>query len=128
MARILVVDDDPDFLEVTLMILEGAGHEVSCVASGKEALEAMHKDKPDLVLLDIMMSSILDGLGVSEAMHEDPELKKIPVIVVSSIAESSYAGHFPTDDYIHIDDWLSKPVQPEELINKVKLYLKRRQG
>jgi CheY-like chemotaxis protein len=125
MAKILVVDDDPDFVEVTRIILEENGHEVWSAADGQEAINAMKKDSPDLVLLDIMMSTILDGLGVSEAMHDDPELNNIPIIVVSSITESSYSGQFPTDEYLHVQDWIAKPVQPDVLLKKVRDCLKK---
>ena len=73
MARILVVDDDPDFVKVTTKVLEKAGHEVVSAANGAKALKAMREETPDLVLLDIMMSYILDGLDVSREMAEDPD-------------------------------------------------------
>jgi CheY-like chemotaxis protein len=107
--------------------LEEHAHLVSSASDGKEALAAMREDKPDVVLLDIMMSSILDGLGVSEAMHDDPELSDIPVIVVSSITDSSYADQFPTDEHLHADNWISKPVQPDDLLKKIRLCLKNKQ-
>lgn len=125
MPNILIVDDDPDFVEITRTILESKGHKVSSASDGEEAMESIRKQKPDLVLLDIMMANILDGLRVTWEMHDDPELYKIPIIVVSSIGQSPYAGHFPTDEYLHVDDWLSKPIQPEVLLGKVQLYLQR---
>ncbi len=70
-----------------------------------------------------MMSTVLDGVSVSQAMRDDPELKDIPVIMVSSIADSEHAGMFPTDEDIHIDYWLSKPVPPKELLRKVNSLL-----
>ena len=81
MAKVLVVDDDPDFVKVTKKVLEKAGHNVVSAANGAKALEAMRQSPPDVVLLDIMMSYILDGLDVSREMAEDPTLKDIPVIM-----------------------------------------------
>jgi CheY-like chemotaxis protein len=124
MGRILVVDDDPDFVAITTRVLEAAGHKVSAAANGASALSAMGQEKPDLVLLDIMMSTILDGLSVSEEMQADEELKGVPIIMISSIADTEYAAVFPTDEYVHMDAWITKPIQPEDLLNKVNRYLR----
>jgi len=125
MAKILVVDDDPDFSEITRTILLANGYEVSTATNGDEALKLMRQDVPDLVLLDVMMSSVLDGVNVSHAMNEDPVLKRVPIVMLSSIASSPEAGMFPTDEYLPIDAWLSKPVQPKELLAKVAHHIKR---
>ncbi len=117
MAKILVVDDDPDFVAFTRDVLKRQNHEVITAASGKQALDVMHKNKPDLVLLDVMMSYLLDGLHVSEEMHKDPELSKIPVIIVTSLIGR------PDKERLSVADWLSKPVQPKELLEKVSLHL-----
>jgi CheY-like chemotaxis protein len=119
MARVLVVDDDPDFVKVTTKVLEQAGHEVRSAANGARALQAMRKDTPDLVLLDIMMSYILDGLDVSREMAEDPILKDVPVLMVTSLTGVKGSAMFPTDEYAPVDEWLSKPVDPENLLARV---------
>jgi CheY-like chemotaxis protein len=120
MAKILVVDDDPDFVEITSMILEANGYQVITAANGQQALSRMRQSRPDLVLLDVMMSHVLDGLHVTKEMQADTELRSIPVIMVSSITTSPQAGMFPTDEYLPIDEWISKPVQPDDLLQKVK--------
>jgi CheY-like chemotaxis protein len=119
MARILVVDDDPDFVKVTRKVLEKDGHEVLGASNGAKALKSMRQELPDVVLLDIMMSYILDGLDVSREMAEDPELKDVPVIMVTSLTGVRGSGAFPTDEYIPVDEWLSKPVDPKTLIDRV---------
>lgn len=125
MARILVVDDDPDFVEITRTILESNGYQVATAANGEQALQAMRRQLPDLVLLDVMMSSVLDGLNLSHAMSEDPTLSKVPIIMISSITDSPAAGMFPTDEYIPIDAWITKPVQPNDLLKKVAQFVKK---
>ncbi len=119
MAKVLVVDDDPDFVKVTSKVLEKAGHEVVSAANGAKALKAMRGDTPDVVLLDIMMSYILDGLDVSREMAEDPALKDVPVIMVTSLTGVKGSGMFPTDEYAPVDEWLSKPVDPDTLLARV---------
>jgi len=125
MAKIMVVDDDPDFAEITRLVLLAHGYEVSTASNGEQALSMMQQERPDLVLLDVMMSSVLDGVSLSHTMNADPALKRVPIIMISSIASSPAAGMFPTDEYLPIDAWLSKPVQPQELLSKVAQYLNR---
>jgi CheY-like chemotaxis protein len=119
MAKILVVDDDPDFVTVTTRVLETAGYEVVSAGNGAEALKSLRQNHPDVVLLDIMMSYILDGLDVSREMAEDPLLKGIPVIMVTSLTGVRGSSMFPTDEYIPVDQWLSKPVDPDTLLSRV---------
>lgn len=119
MSKVLVVDDDPDFVKVTTKVLEQAGHDVVSAPNGAKALQTMRQEHPDVVLLDIMMSYILDGLDVSREMAEDPELKDTPVIMVTSLTGVKGSGAFPSDEYIPVDEWLSKPVEPDTLIKRV---------
>jgi CheY-like chemotaxis protein len=118
-AKILVVDDDPDFVEIMRTILEANDYEVISAANGDQGLARVQADKPDLTLLDVMMSTVLDGLNVSERLAEDPNARFMPVIMVSSIAETPYAHVFPMEEQPHMDAWLSKPVDPRQLLDKV---------
>jgi CheY-like chemotaxis protein len=108
-AKILVVDDDPDFVEIMRTILEAKGYTVVTAANGEQALCQVRAERPDLMLLDIMMSTVLDGLNVSEQLAQDPEARYLPVIMVSSIAETPYAHVFPMEEQPHMDAWISKP-------------------
>jgi adenylate cyclase len=118
-AKILVVDDDPDFVEIMRTILEANDYNVVTAANGEQALAQVKAQRPDLMLLDIMMSSVLDGLNVSEQLALDPEARFMPVIMVSSIAETPYAHVFPMGEQPHMDAWMSKPVDPKVLLAKV---------
>ncbi len=120
MAKVLVVDDDPDFVEIARTVLESKGHVVTTAASGDQALARVRADRPDIILLDIMMATVLDGLNVSQVIREDPNLKHIPIVMVTSIANTPHAGLFPTDDYLSVDGWISKPVKPAELLETVQ--------
>ena len=123
MAKILVVDDDPDFVEIMRTILLTEGYQVVTATNGDQALRKVRADRPDLILLDVMMSTVLDGVNVSQELDEDSELRRIPLIMVSSIASTEHAELFPTDQHLHIDRWLSKPVQPAELLSAVRRYV-----
>jgi CheY-like chemotaxis protein len=123
MAKILVVDDDPDFVKVTTKVLQKMGHDVTSAANGTKALQSMRQGRPDLVLLDIMMSYILDGLDGSREMSQDPTLKDVPVIIVTSLTAVKGSGLLPHDGYVPADEWLAKPVDPGTLQSRVNAVL-----
>jgi CheY-like chemotaxis protein len=118
-AKILLVDDDPDFVNITRTVLQSQNHEVKTAANGQQALAAMRAEKPDVVLLDIMMSYVLDGVDVTHEMAADPTLEDIPVIMVTSLASTPDADIFPTDEHVEVEGWLSKPIKPNELLAEV---------
>jgi len=80
MPNILVVDDDPDFVEITRTVLESRNYHVDSASDSEEAIKTIRENKPDLVLLDIMIASILDGLKVTWEMHDDPDLHRIQLL------------------------------------------------
>jgi CheY-like chemotaxis protein len=123
MARILIVDDDPDFVDATRMVLEKEGHVVIRAANGSEGFRMAGIEKPDLVVLDVIMDSVLDGLSMSQQMYEDVSTREIPILMVTSIANTDYADLFPTDDSIHIRAFLSKPINPAALLKQVNKLL-----
>ncbi|MDP3185813.1 MAG: response regulator [Anaerolineales bacterium] len=123
MAKILIVDDDPDFVNATRMVLEAEGHTVISAKSGNEGFQRAREDKPDIIVLDVIMDTVLDGLAMSQEMHNDPAVRDIPIIMVTSIANTDYAELFPTDEYIHIRAFMSKPIKPADLIKQVNKLL-----
>lgn len=124
-AKILVVDDDPDFVEAMRLTLEPHDYQVISAANGDEGLAKVKAEAPELVILDVIMSSVLDGLQMSQRMQENPEHKKVPILMVTSIANTDYAALFPTDEYINIDGFLSKPVTPTVLLQRISELLGR---
>ncbi|MFP3897089.1 MAG: response regulator [Anaerolineales bacterium] len=123
--HILIVDDDPDFVETTRMILAQENYEISAARNGDKALKNMVANPPDLVILDIMMDGILDGWDASWRIRSDPHLHDTPILVVSSITASDYLSMFPTDEDNLIDNFLSKPVAPEKLLTEVDRLLRQ---
>jgi Lrp/AsnC family transcriptional regulator for asnA, asnC and gidA len=126
--KILIVDDDPDFVEATRMVLESAGYEARAASNGRDALRTMITDPPDLVLLDIMMDGVLDGWDASGRIRANPSLRRTPILVVSSITDSDYLAMFPTDEDHLIDNFVSKPVAPDRLLAEVRRLLGRRRA
>ena len=122
-AKILIVDDDPDFVEYTRTVLETAGYQVVSAGNSDQGMRVLGREQPDLVVLDVIMSSILDGLSMSQRMAEDPELMHVPIVMVTSIANTDYLALFPTDESIHIDAFLTKPIAPSELLRQINRLL-----
>ena len=120
---ILVVDDDPDMVLANRLVLESAGYAVEEAASGEACLTKMRADRPDLVLMDVMMANPLDGYHTTQQISDDPHLREVPILMVSSITTSHYAAMFPTNQYLDIREFISKPVEPEVLLGKVKQYI-----
>jgi DNA-binding response OmpR family regulator len=126
MAKILVVDDDPDFVNLTRRILQQKGYEVITASNGQQALAVMRKEKPDLVLLDIMMSYVLEGLDVSREMAEDAELKNIPVIMVTVLTGARTQVEKISGEYVTADEWINKPIDPDDLLNRIEKALSKK--
>jgi CheY-like chemotaxis protein len=124
MTKILVVDDDPDFVLNSRAILEAEGYEVIDACNGSQALPLMRRERPDLILLDVMMSTTLEGLEVCREVRSDPDLQDVPIIMISSIASSEYASEFPEDELIPIDTWMPKPVEPVALLKAIRHFVR----
>ena len=127
-GKILVIDDDPDFLEFATIVLESEGYEVYTAESTGEGLSEMRRLKPDLVLLDVMISYTLDGLNVTREMRGDPELREIPLILISAIVSREEATLSPTGEHLHADFFMSKPIEPSELLEQVGKFIARPKG
>jgi len=118
--RILVVDDDPDFVEVTRLALTREGFEIRSASNGEEALALMRVARPDLIILDIMMQGILDGIQTARTMRSDGDLRSVPILLVSSITDSAFASFLPKDEEIPVDNMLTKPIDLDVLLAEVK--------
>jgi two-component system alkaline phosphatase synthesis response regulator PhoP len=125
-ARILLVDDDPDFVEATKTVLESVPYEVTVAYDGDEGLAVVRDLRPDLILLDIIMPT-QDGFHVCERLKEDPELWDIPVIMLTSLAQHIGSTAYSVQDgmMLEADDFIDKPVRPQELLARIARLLKR---
>jgi len=123
--KILLVDDDIDFIEATKTVLEEAPYEVIIAYEGDEALRKAREESPDLILLDIIMP-VKDGFTAAEQLKKDPQLSQIPVIMLTSFSSRGQETSIPrARGYtLEAEDYIEKPVTPEELLSRVKQYLK----
>jgi CheY-like chemotaxis protein len=125
-AKILIVDDDTDFVFITKTVLEQKGYEVVSAGNGNQGMTMLARENPQLVILDVIMSSVLDGFAMSQRMAENPAFKDIPVIMVTSIANTDYSTLFSADENANINAFLTKPIKPADLIGKVEEILSER--
>ena len=123
-SSVLVVDDDPDFVQVVRLALAAEGLEVNDASNGEQALAAMRLSKPDLVILDVMMQGVLDGLRTAREMRSDDDLRTVPILMVSSINESGFAGLLPQGSDVPVDNFLTKPVEISQLVAETKRLLR----
>ncbi len=126
-AKILLVDDDVDFVEATKTVLESKPYEVIVAHEGNEGLQKARKEKPDLILLDIIMP-VKDGFTAAEQLKKDPQLSKIPLIMLTSFSLRGQGTGIPRSrgTTLEAEDYIEKPVTPEELLRRVETYLKPR--
>ena len=128
-AKILIVDDDLDFLKLTTLMLKSAPYDVVTANNPKEGKEKLLSEKPDLLLLDIMMDSMFDGYSLCndiKTAKEYEEFKDTPIILVSAVKKitgSRFAIDIHEQGLKGPDDYLDKPVQADELIARINKLL-----
>jgi len=129
--KILVVDDDPDLVEVIRLTLEDSGFQVFSAASGAEGLEKVKEVHPDLIILDVMMDYTTEGFQISLALRSpDPRseyapYRDIPILMLTAIHSTTPLRFGPEQDYLPVDDFVEKPIEPSELVGKIKDLLQK---
>jgi len=121
MERVLIVDDDPDIVRLVRYNLSHSGYEVQSAGTGREALELVQKQPPDLVVLDVMLPDV-DGLEVCRTLRQQFSSRRIPILMLTARGEEidRVVGF-----ELGADDYVSKPFSPRELVLRVKSILRR---
>ncbi len=129
--KILIIDDDPDFLDAVTPILESALYKTVTATNPKEGKEKIFKEKPDLILLDIMMDSLFDGFSLCHAIKTSKEFKDFkdtPIIFVSAVKEmtgSRFEFKGSEQGMVGPDDYIDKPIKPADLLARIEKLLKK---
>jgi CheY-like chemotaxis protein len=129
--KILVIDDDPDLVEVIRLTLEASGYQVSSAASGAEGLAKVKEVNPDLIILDVMMDYTTEGFQVSlalrspDASSEYAAYREIPILMLTAIHSTTPLRFGPEEDYLPVDDFVEKPVEPGDLVRKIETLLNK---
>lgn len=117
--HILVIDDDPDFLEFVTIVLQAANYRVTVASSAPAGLQSMSAEPPDLVIADVMMSLSLDGLVIDHQMAQDPLLCDVPLLMVSAIISDSDAIARKPPETRRYAGLMRKPLGPSVLLQRV---------
>ena len=134
MAKILIIDDDPDIVTAVRLTLESAGHQIVSANSGKEGLGKVKVEHPDLIILDVMMETHTEGFQLALKLHSpDPaselkQFKDIPILLLTAIHSTTPMRYEPDIDYLPVQLFVDKPIDPDDLIKKVTWILGRQKA
>jgi DNA-binding response OmpR family regulator len=126
MAKILIVDDDPDVVESVSLFLKREGHETISAYNRKDAMKAVTDSKPDLLVLDVMMEQPDDGIAMAQELRRKGFKK--PILMLTSISKVTGMKFGVHTDLVPVDEFCEKPLEPEVLVEKVNGLLKSREG
>jgi len=132
MARILIIDDDPDIVLAIRMCLEAEGYEVIEAISGAQGIDMIKAERPDLIILDVMMETKTEGFQMALKLHSpDPtsefvEFKDIPILMLTAIHSTTPLRFEPDIDYLPVELFVDKPIELEDLVGKVEWMLSQK--
>jgi CheY-like chemotaxis protein len=125
--KLLIIDDDPDFVDGIRSILLSANYEVDVAYNPKDGMKALQTNPYDLLLLDIMMGRGAEGVMVARKIRKDPKLRDIPVLIITGIREQMaflFPGQAMHPHFVPVDELVEKPVEPQLLLDKVSNLIK----
>ncbi len=132
--KVLVIDDDPDIVTAVRLTLENAGYRVASASSGEEGLEKVKSERPDLIILDVMLETHTEGFHLALKLHSpDPaselkQFKDTPILMLTAIHSTTPMRYEPDIDYLPVELFVDKPIDPDDLIKKVAWILERKKG
>lgn len=125
--KLLIIDDDPDYVEGIKAILEKANYDVDVAYNPKDGIQALQTGAYDMLLLDIMMGRGAEGVMVARKIRKDPKLRNIPTLIITGIREQIaflFPGQPVHPGFLPVDELLEKPVEPGLLLEKVSTLLR----
>lgn len=126
MAKVLIVDDDPDVVEAVGLFLKKEGHQIAGAFNREEGMEQVGTFKPDIIILDVMMEQPDDGIGMAQDLRREGFKK--PIVMLTSVSKATGLPFGSDDELVPVEDFIEKPVQPETLVTKVRNLLKGSEG
>jgi two-component system alkaline phosphatase synthesis response regulator PhoP len=131
MAKILIIDDDPDIVLSVRLTLEAAGHAVAEASNGTTGMAAIKADRPELIILDVMMDTNTEGFQMAMKLRNpDPSseyaaYRDIPILMLTAVHSTTPLRFEPDIDYLPVELFVDKPIDPDDLMNKVEWVLNR---
>ncbi len=126
-VKILIVDDDLDFVEISKLSLERQGYKIQSAPSAKEGWKMVEKEKPDLIIMDLMMEHLDAGMVLSQKIKNHPQYSSIPILMLTSITRDTGLDFTPRtgEDLkkLNVDDFSMKPIKAKVLLEKVEKLL-----
>ena len=125
--KVLMIDDDPEFVEAITNILDAKGYDVVSAGDGKDGVAKAKKEKPDIILLDVMMTTKSEGFDVARELSKDANLKGTPVVMLTGVRKEMNLpfGFEPDADWLPVKAFLEKPVKPETLLKTIEENIKK---
>ncbi len=121
-GRILIIDDDPDITEAMSVVLENKGYVIDSAADSSEGMERLQANRPDLIILDVMMRTSQEGFELSRKLKSTAEYKDIPILMLTAVKDKTGLDFKSTagdDAWLPVEEFLDKPVKPDVLLDKV---------
>lgn len=124
--KVLMIDDDPEFVDAISNLLDAKGYEVHTASNGKDGVAKAKAEDPDIILLDVMMTTNNEGFNVACELHEDQKLAATPIIMMTGIRREMNLpfGFEPNDTWLPVKKLLEKPVKPEVLLSAIAEYIR----
>jgi DNA-binding response OmpR family regulator len=120
--KIMIIDDDIDLVEAMRITLESDGYEVIDAQEGQKGLEILKNEKPDLLILDVMMGTLDEGFHLAYQIRNDDAVKEIPILMITAVgAQTGFEFDMQRDeDFLPVNEFIEKPVNPQVLLDSVK--------
>jgi len=122
------VDDDPDIVEAMRVVLENRGHQVDSACDSVQAMERLKAKRPDLIIMDVMMTTPQEGFALSRQLKQDPAYEAIPILMLTAVKDKAgidFKTEAGDETWLPVEDFLDKPVRPDILVQKVEALLRR---
>ena len=124
--NILIIDDEPEFVEILRTILAAKQYEVNCAYSADEGFSKLKKESPNVIILDVMMGKGADGFIFARKIRKDPRFAKIPILMLTAMREKTgfdFPGERLHPKFLPVDQYVEKPIEPQVLLEKIEFLL-----
>ncbi|HOV24559.1 MAG TPA: response regulator [Candidatus Marinimicrobia bacterium] len=121
--KILVIDDDVDLIEVLRLMLEKNGYLVIDAQNGTRGYQLVEKERPDLIILDVMMATWDEGFEVAQKIRNNPKLAATPIIMLTAVSQQMGIRYDKDEETLPVEEFIEKPVMPGTLLNIIKKYI-----
>jgi len=125
--KVLMIDDDPEFVEAISNLLDAKGYEVHTASNGKDGVAMAKAENPDIILRDVMMTTKHEGFDVARELHDDPNTKETSIIMMTGIRREMNLpfGFEPDNTWLPVKTFLEKPVKPEVLLKAIDEHIRK---